>query len=300
MPDRWFYLRNKQRHGPVTSAKLKQMAKEGWLVEDDLVWCEELPDWVPASTIRGLFSTPLSKRLPEVITGVQSKPPVAPPTPSEKAATPAPRRFDLGELHARHLLAIGGGVVAALGMTLTAIQHSALALTLTLVGLLFVAAGLHKELGKLISQAIENIGKASREAADRRLKAKQLAVEKQRLDLEEKKLAQANAAVTGEIVRVTHPQAQSEEIPASGSVVVINQAPVQRWSPGVAAVLSFLIPGLGQMYKGQIINGLVWFVFVLLGYAALIVPGLFLHLFCIVGAASGNPWTQGNTTVVRR
>lgn len=59
----------------------------------------------------------------------------------------------------------------------------------------------------------------------------------------------------------------------------------------MAAVLSFLIPGLGQMYKGQVINGLVWFVFVLLGYAALILPGVLLHLFCIVGAASGNPWT---------
>lgn len=152
MPDRWFYLRNKQRHGPVTAAKLKQMAKEGWLVEEDLVWCEELPDWVPASKIRGLFSTPLSKRLPEVITGVQSKPAVARQTPSEKAATPAPRRFDLGEFQARHLLAIGGGVVSALGVTLTAIQHSALALPLTLVGLVFVAAGLHEELGKLTSR----------------------------------------------------------------------------------------------------------------------------------------------------
>jgi hypothetical protein len=32
--------------------------------------------------------------------------------------------------------------------------------------------------------------------------------------------------------------------------------PVQHWNPGIAAVLSFLIPGLGQMYKGQEINGL--------------------------------------------
>jgi len=60
------------------------------------------------------------------------------------------------------------------------------------------------------------------------------------------------------------------------------------WSPGVAAVMSLIIPGLGQMYKGQIINGLFWLVVVLVGYMILIVPGLILHLFCILGAASGD------------
>ena len=68
----------------------------------------------------------------------------------------------------------------------------------------------------------------------------------------------------------------------------------------VTAVLSFCVPGLGQLYKGQIINGIVWFFAVGLGYAALILPGLLLHFFCIVGAASGNPWTAGRTEVVRR
>ncbi len=71
MPDRWFYLRDKQRHGPITAAGLQQMTKEGRLVADDLVWCEELPDWTRASTIPGLFSTPRSRRLPEAITDTQ-------------------------------------------------------------------------------------------------------------------------------------------------------------------------------------------------------------------------------------
>jgi TM2 domain-containing membrane protein YozV len=75
---------------------------------------------------------------------------------------------------------------------------------------------------------------------------------------------------------------------------------VQRWSPGLAAVLSFLLPGLGQVYKGQIINGIVWFFLVGFGYLALVLPGLLLHFFCIVGAASGNPWTPGRMEVVRR
>ena len=46
------------------------------------------------------------------------------------------------------------------------------------------------------------------------------------------------------------------------------------------------------MYKGQIFNGLVWLVFVAIGYYMLIVPGVILHLFCIIGAASGDPTKQ--------
>jgi len=63
----------------------------------------------------------------------------------------------------------------------------------------------------------------------------------------------------------------------------------QKWNPGIAGLLSLLIPGAGQMYKGQIGNGLVWLLCVTLGYMFFIVPGLVLHLFCIAGAASGDP-----------
>jgi hypothetical protein len=57
----------------------------------------------------------------------------------------------------------------------------------------------------------------------------------------------------------------------------------------VAAVLSVLIPGLGQVYKGQILNGLLWFIVAVIGYTMLIVPGLVVHLCCVIGAASGDP-----------
>ena len=83
-------------------------------------------------------------------------------------------------------------------------------------------------------------------------------------------------------------------------MVVINQSPVKLWSPGFAAVLSFFVPGLGQLYKGQFLNGLVWFFAVMFGYAALILPGLILHFLCVLGALGGNPWTEGATTVVRQ
>ena len=72
-----------------------------------------------------------------------------------------------------------------------------------------------------------------------------------------------------------------------------NQPPTQtlppKWNPGVAAVLSLVLPGAGQMYKGQVLNGLVWLVLVVIGYIFAIAPGIFLHLCCILGASMGNP-----------
>ena len=104
-----------------------------------------------------------------------------------------------------------------------------------------------------------------------------------------------------DLMPTSMPPEYAMEGPGSpGQVVVINQPPVQRWSPGLAAVLSFFLPGLGQLYKGQIINGIVWFFMVMCGYAALILPGVVLHFFCVLGALSGNPWSEGKTTVVRQ
>ena len=53
----------------------------------------------------------------------------------------------------------------------------------------------------------------------------------------------------------------------------------------VPALLSFFIPGLGQLVKGQVFGGIIWFIVVAIGYAALVIPGLILHLCCIIGAA---------------
>ena len=73
--------------------------------------------------------------------------------------------------------------------------------------------------------------------------------------------------------------------------VVINTPYRQRlWSPGVAALLSFLIPGAGQLYKGNVGSGILWFIVTVVGYFLLIIPGLILHLICIITAASGDPY----------
>lgn len=56
-------------------------------------------------------------------------------------------------------------------------------------------------------------------------------------------------------------------------------------SPGLAALLSMFVPGAGQLYAGRPVAAVLWFLVVTAGYA-LILPGLIMHLFCIVGAAS--------------
>jgi hypothetical protein len=47
---------------------------------------------------------------------------------------------------------------------------------------------------------------------------------------------------------------------------------------------------LGQLYKGQVLGALLWFLMVPIGYIFFIVPGLVLHLICLVDAGSGNPY----------
>ena len=66
-------------------------------------------------------------------------------------------------------------------------------------------------------------------------------------------------------------------------------APQKQWNPGIAAVLSLVLPGAGQMYKGQVVNGIAWLIVVVGAYLLFAFAGVIPHLFCILGAASGNP-----------
>ena len=55
-------------------------------------------------------------------------------------------------------------------------------------------------------------------------------------------------------------------------------------SDSAAAVLSLIIPGAGQIYKGKTWVGLAWLVFTVLGYLTVLVPGMFLHFLCVFQA----------------
>jgi hypothetical protein len=58
------------------------------------------------------------------------------------------------------------------------------------------------------------------------------------------------------------------------------------WRPRVAAALS-IIPGLGHLYKGEVIRGLLWLIFVLTLYSSTPMLGFLLHLVCACNAGLG-------------
>lgn len=58
-------------------------------------------------------------------------------------------------------------------------------------------------------------------------------------------------------------------------------------SPGVAAVLSVLIPGLGQVYNGRLAAGAAWFIGTSFCYWAVLLPGFIAHALCVWAAYDG-------------
>jgi TM2 domain-containing membrane protein YozV len=61
-----------------------------------------------------------------------------------------------------------------------------------------------------------------------------------------------------------------------------GRPPVQK--SGTAAVLSFFIPGLGQIFTGRFIAAIFWFILVPIGLALFILPGILFHCLNIKDA----------------
>lgn len=80
-----------------------------------------------------------------------------------------------------------------------------------------------------------------------------------------------------------------------------------QWN-GVAALLSLLWPGVGQIYKGEVLSGLAWSLLLTIGYGGpvmiavntnepaplvLTVLGFVFHLVCIKDAGLSTKFTRG-------
>ena len=74
-------------------------------------------------------------------------------------------------------------------------------------------------------------------------------------------------------------------MPSAMPTAMVHQPSVPRPSALLAGLLSVWLPGAGHLYAGRWAAAIVWFLAVGAGYV-LILPGLILHLFCIVSAAS--------------
>lgn len=55
MPTEWYYAKDGQQYGPVSSRELKQLADQGMLLATDVVWKDGMPDWRPAGEVQGLI-----------------------------------------------------------------------------------------------------------------------------------------------------------------------------------------------------------------------------------------------------
>ena len=65
-----------------------------------------------------------------------------------------------------------------------------------------------------------------------------------------------------------------------------ESTPIHKEQPSrlFALFLSLLIPGLGQIYRGQYIAGLGWLLLTLFGYAFYLSAGLTFHALCALAA----------------
>jgi len=81
--------------------------------------------------------------------------------------------------------------------------------------------------------------------------------------------------------------APQQHAPIVNNVIVQVGNQEERQSGLIPALASLLIPGLGQLIQGRLLAGVFWFVITIIGYIAFVVPGLVLHVLCILSAASG-------------
>jgi hypothetical protein len=58
----------------------------------------------------------------------------------------------------------------------------------------------------------------------------------------------------------------------------------EKQTHGVPTLLSFFIPGLGQIVKGQVGKGILIFIVVGLGLVMLVIPGVIIWIWQIVDA----------------
>jgi hypothetical protein len=75
----WYYARDDQRFGPVSTVELKRLADRGQLAPGDLVWREGMADWTEAAHVKGLFHAAPPEPPPAAAASAAAVPPAAAP-----------------------------------------------------------------------------------------------------------------------------------------------------------------------------------------------------------------------------
>jgi len=63
----WYLSRDQKQYGPYEWKQLQQLAKENFIVESDLIWSSEIPDWTPASQVPDLMAKPVHDSIREQV-----------------------------------------------------------------------------------------------------------------------------------------------------------------------------------------------------------------------------------------
>jgi hypothetical protein len=159
MGNEWHYTQNGQpAPAPISTVQLRQLAGTGQLKPDDLVWQEGMTSWVPAASVKGLFSakstsTDLPANAVRAARGKTDTRPGAPPTDGAVPAAPSEGMHPLlvllwtvltlgifGIVYACRVgrrFAAAGRPADALGRPLGKLRHPALVLLLAGVTLGF-------------------------------------------------------------------------------------------------------------------------------------------------------------------
>lgn len=84
----WYYIDNQgQQQGPISAEALKELASQGLVLPQSLVWTDGLEQWVEARTVDGLFSTP-AVQTPVVIPSPTASQPIQIATAPLISSTP--------------------------------------------------------------------------------------------------------------------------------------------------------------------------------------------------------------------
>jgi len=89
MADQWYLARDNQKHGPYSSAQLREFARTGRILPTDMLLKDGTAKWVPASEVKGLFPQTSPKPVPQA-TPKKPQPvvPTAKATPTQPSAEP--------------------------------------------------------------------------------------------------------------------------------------------------------------------------------------------------------------------
>jgi len=138
----WYYLKSGQQQGPVSLERLRELAQQGELKPEDLVWSASMTDWTPAEAVEGIFSRAIGEPPPPATAALADDTPaceeIQPGSDPFGIEACLSRGFELTKRHFGSLLLVGlvyfavmfvvaafmMGVDAALNLSHTSIEQN--------------------------------------------------------------------------------------------------------------------------------------------------------------------------------